>query len=119
MGEELAPARRLPHHRCAHRLQIDRGKPQAGLAREMLVQRLLRLRGRGEVDIAVLEVDRRTREHAFMLEDVHLLGGEDLVGGGVGHGRLLAFRFPGESRGPGLLRDVLLDPGPRLPPGNS
>src|ERR1700759_1858882 len=82
MREQRAAARGLPFQACAERLGFEAHQQQVVLSGKMLRGCLLRLRGGGEMDIAVGEIDRRTAEDAGALGLTPEGRGDDLVDGG-------------------------------------
>src|SRR5689334_8784162 len=65
MREQRAAARRLPLQNAAECVALDRDENKVRLAGEMLRRGFLDLLGGGEMDVAVLQVDRCAAEDAF------------------------------------------------------
>jgi hypothetical protein len=86
MREQRIAAGNLPRHSVAQRYQIHLGNHQPCLPGKMLVQCALQLFSRGQVNIAIGQINRRAVKAAVRLELRPLLGGQKFIGGAwVGH----------------------------------
>lgn len=85
MREQCSAARHLPFDAFAKRDQIDFNNDKTRLSGKMLVERVLKLFGGRQVDIAIGEVHRRAMEDAIRSKLRPLIGGQDFKGGGAVH----------------------------------
>src|SRR2546423_14032300 len=94
MRKQFAAARNLPSQRLAERVRVDRHQQQVLEAGKILGGGRADLRGRGEMDEAVAQVDRRTVEHILPLGVTPKRLRADLVDGRHGAApRTLAFAW--------------------------